>query len=128
MAQGRSSKIISMIEWIRTSRLSIKNSLFVARRYVWNYFHFIEWLQRQHPSGEGLSAPQASVLACLKVPTLDLMHVNCQKQWLQCTTSEVAFIHFWRQVPPKSAKLTFEIAPRLILGSSTYHARLQVKN
>ena len=27
MAQGRSSKIISMIDWIRTSRLSIKNSL-----------------------------------------------------------------------------------------------------
>jgi len=27
MAQGRSSKIISMIKWIRTSRLSIKKSL-----------------------------------------------------------------------------------------------------
>jgi len=27
MAQGRSTKIISMIEWIRTSRLSIKKSL-----------------------------------------------------------------------------------------------------
>jgi len=27
MAQGRSFKIISMIKWIRTSRLSIKNSL-----------------------------------------------------------------------------------------------------
>jgi len=27
MAQGRSSKIISMVQWIRTSRLSIKNSL-----------------------------------------------------------------------------------------------------
>ena len=27
MAQGRSTKIITMIEWIRTSRLSIKNSL-----------------------------------------------------------------------------------------------------
>jgi len=27
MAQGRSAKIISMIKWIRTSRLSIKNSL-----------------------------------------------------------------------------------------------------
>ena len=27
MAQGRSTKIISMIEWIRTSRLSIKHSL-----------------------------------------------------------------------------------------------------
>ena len=27
MAQGRSTKIISMIKWIRTSRLSIKNSL-----------------------------------------------------------------------------------------------------
>jgi len=27
MAQGRSTNIISMIEWIRTSRLSIKNSL-----------------------------------------------------------------------------------------------------
>ena len=26
MAQGRSTKIISMIKWIRTSRLSIKNS------------------------------------------------------------------------------------------------------
>ena len=29
MAQGRSTKIISMIRWIRTSRLSIKNSLSV---------------------------------------------------------------------------------------------------
>jgi len=28
LAQGRSTKIISMIKWIRTSRLSIKNSLF----------------------------------------------------------------------------------------------------
>ena len=27
MAQGRSTKIISMIQWIRSSRLSIKNSL-----------------------------------------------------------------------------------------------------
>ena len=27
MAQGRSTKIISMIKWIRTNRLSIKNSL-----------------------------------------------------------------------------------------------------
>ena len=27
MAQGRSSKIISMIKWIRTSRLSVKNCL-----------------------------------------------------------------------------------------------------
>ena len=27
MAQGLSTKIISMIKWIRTSRLSIKNSL-----------------------------------------------------------------------------------------------------
>ena len=27
MAQGRSTEIILMIEWIRTSRLSIKNSL-----------------------------------------------------------------------------------------------------
>ena len=27
MAQGRSTRIISMIKWIRTSRLSIKNSL-----------------------------------------------------------------------------------------------------
>ena len=32
MAQGRSTKIISMIKWIRTSRLSIKNSLSVDRR------------------------------------------------------------------------------------------------
>ena len=28
MAQGRSTKVISMIKWIRTNRLSIKNSLF----------------------------------------------------------------------------------------------------
>jgi len=30
MAQGRSTKIISMIKWIRTSRLSVKNSLSCA--------------------------------------------------------------------------------------------------
>ena len=29
MAQGPSTEIISMIAWIRTSRLSIKNSLFL---------------------------------------------------------------------------------------------------
>ena len=29
MAQGRSTQIISMIQWIQTSRLSIKNSLSV---------------------------------------------------------------------------------------------------
>ena len=27
MAQGRSSKTISMVKWIRTSRLTLKNSL-----------------------------------------------------------------------------------------------------
>ena len=37
MAQGRSTKIISMIKWIRTSRLSIKNSLSaVFRRHTCN--------------------------------------------------------------------------------------------
>jgi len=30
MAQGRSTKIISMFKWIQTSRLSIKNSLAFA--------------------------------------------------------------------------------------------------
>ena len=30
MAQGRSTKIISMIKWIRDSRLSVKKSLFLA--------------------------------------------------------------------------------------------------
>jgi len=30
MTQGRSTKIISMIKWIRTSRLSIQNSLSAA--------------------------------------------------------------------------------------------------
>ena len=30
MAQGRSTEIITMIKWIRTSRLSIKNSLFLS--------------------------------------------------------------------------------------------------
>jgi len=30
MAQGRSTKIISMFKWIRTSRLSIKNSLYLS--------------------------------------------------------------------------------------------------
>ena len=34
-------------------------------KYVWKYFHFIEWLQRQSP--EELSPPQASVAACLEV-------------------------------------------------------------
>ena len=34
-------------------------------KYVWKYFHFIEWLQRQSP--EKLSPPQASVVACLEV-------------------------------------------------------------
>ena len=32
MAQGRSSEIISMIRWIRTSRMSIKNSLSLGFR------------------------------------------------------------------------------------------------
>ena len=32
MAQGRSTKIITMIKWIRTIRLSIKNSLSLGTR------------------------------------------------------------------------------------------------
>ena len=35
-------------------------------RYVWNYFQFLEWLQRQTPAD--LPTPHAAVLACLKVP------------------------------------------------------------
>ena len=31
MVQGRPTKIISMIKWIRTSRLSIKNSLSLSQ-------------------------------------------------------------------------------------------------
>ena len=34
MAQGRSTKVISMLEWIRTRRLSIKKSLSSARRHT----------------------------------------------------------------------------------------------
>ena len=37
MAQGRSTEIISMIEWIRTRRLSMKNSLWqmkIAREEI----------------------------------------------------------------------------------------------
>ena len=34
MAQGRSTKVISMIKWIRTSRLSIKNSFAVPWRLL----------------------------------------------------------------------------------------------
>ena len=34
MAQGRYTRIISMIKWIRTSRLSIKNALSVAGRQM----------------------------------------------------------------------------------------------
>ena len=36
MAQGRSTKIVSMIKWIRPIRLSIKNSLF-ARNGGWSH-------------------------------------------------------------------------------------------
>ena len=47
MAQGRSTKIISMIKWIQTSRLSIKTSLprFMAYLedvilvWVWHHVH-----------------------------------------------------------------------------------------
>ena len=35
--RGRSTKIISMIEWIRTSRFSTKNSLFAAFREKFTY-------------------------------------------------------------------------------------------
>ena len=34
MAQGRSTKTISMIKWIRTSRLSIKKSLSLREEYL----------------------------------------------------------------------------------------------
>ena len=40
MAQGRSTKIISMIKWIRTSRLSIKNSPSGGRADVLTCHHF----------------------------------------------------------------------------------------
>ena len=33
-------------------------------------------------------------------PTLDFTRSNREKQWLQCTASQVALIHFWRQFPP----------------------------
>ena len=36
MAQGRSSKTISMIKWIRTRRLSIKNSLSAQKKWAWH--------------------------------------------------------------------------------------------
>ena len=35
MVQGRSTKIISMIMWIRTSRLSINKCLSADPRYLW---------------------------------------------------------------------------------------------
>ena len=48
-AQGRSTKIISIIKWIRTSRLSMKNSLPVAhgvssvtRLHIWKQSAFVD--------------------------------------------------------------------------------------
>jgi len=59
--------------------------------------------------------------------TLDLTRINCKKQWLQCTTSQVALIHFWRQFPPKSAKLTSAIVPRQLQGSKRAQTALWVQ-
>ncbi|KAJ1475801.1 hypothetical protein T484DRAFT_3150080 [Baffinella frigidus] len=54
-------------------------------KYVWNYFHFIEWLQRQPPGD--LSAPQMAVLACLKEDRTDFLPLGVfvakQRQELQ---------------------------------------------
>ena len=47
------------------------------------------------------------------VGTLDFTRSNCKNQWLQCTTYQAALIHFWSQLPPKSAKWTFATAPLL---------------
>ena len=38
MAQGRSFKIIPMMKWIRTRRMSIKNSLFLE---AWSFYRTI---------------------------------------------------------------------------------------
>ena len=38
MEQGRSTKIIWMIKWIRTSGLSIKNSLFLGFGISWPFW------------------------------------------------------------------------------------------
>ena len=74
-------QIISMTKWIRSSSLTMKNSL----------------------SGS--------------LASLEFTRSNCKTQWLQCTTSQVVLIHFWRQFPQESVKLTFAIAPRQIWGS-----------
>ncbi|KAJ1494559.1 hypothetical protein T484DRAFT_1765340 [Baffinella frigidus] len=54
-------------------------------KYVWNYFHFIEWLQRQDPAD--LSTPQLTVLACLKEDKTDFLPLGVfaarQRQELQ---------------------------------------------
>mmetsp|Transcript_5130 Transcript_5130/g.11360 ORF Transcript_5130/g.11360 Transcript_5130/m.11360 type:complete len:181 (+) Transcript_5130:2-544(+) len=54
-------------------------------KYVWNYFQFIEWLQRQSPTD--LSAPQMTVFACLKEDRTDFLPLGVfvakQRQELQ---------------------------------------------
>jgi len=52
MAQGRSTKIISMMKWIRTSRLSIKHSLSVGLSHLGDaLFHLLGDRERAHEHG-----------------------------------------------------------------------------
>ena len=43
MAQGRSTKIISMIKWIRTSRLAMKISLSLSRFTALNLWRLLKF-------------------------------------------------------------------------------------
>ena len=69
MAQGRSTRIISMIDWIRTSRLSTKDS----RSYV-----LPEW------EGAGLEADEEDLIARERG-----RHIGRERQGIWCRVKGV---------------------------------------
>ena len=115
-------QIISMIEWIRTSRLSIKNSVSVRvyrdRRGLGG-----EQARGAGGAGDGQRGRQPYHVARRADPHLHqppnirrraIVNQNPGRGVpLRYTTSWNR--HFWRVLPLKSEILTFAIAPRLML-------------
>ena len=71
----------------------------------------------------GHDGPHASLRRVLRAcPTLDCTRGNCMKKWLQSTTSQVGWIHFWRRFSLKFGKSTFATALRRMWGEYLFRS------
>ena len=76
MAQGRSTKIISMIKWIRTSRLSIKNSLSAGT--VCEHFEFSHEFSAVFSTCNALLSLSLWVKMCRAIPVFVIRFSSCR--------------------------------------------------